>query len=242
MDNSLKCRCQNCKFFDEDFSTGTSECLSERITEECLDKHFTEDKPNCPYWVEAEEYLPKTITEYERQAEEVLYNYNIHATAEGNPKDNTISVEIQMGDWKHEHRKSELILKKIGLEKIDEVITESTDSDCYSAIYKYMIMDEDRLELDTEKCPTNIGSVGYYISAKDVRQICIDYSWYTCGTNEDYKKMLNYCNSTQNNVGDMTDFIYTIAKDILNHSSDDEVDVESIMSIIASRAIRMAFN
>lgn len=242
MDNSLKCRCQNCKFFDEDFSTGTSECLSERITEECLDKHFTEDKPNCPYWVEAEEYLPTTITGYERQAEEVLYNYKIHAIAEGNPTDNTISVNIEMGDWKHEHKRSELILKKIGLEPIDVHVTHETDSDCYSARYTYIIVDEDRLELDTEKCPTSICNVGYYISAKEVRQMCDEYSWYTCGTIEDYNKMLNYCKSTQEKDGDMTDFIYTVAKDIFEHSNKNDISVESIMGIITSRAIRMLFN
>lgn len=46
--------CNSCKYYSCDYSTGTSECNNDDITEEALDKHYTNDEPGCPYYMEIE--------------------------------------------------------------------------------------------------------------------------------------------------------------------------------------------
>ena len=49
----------------------------------------------------------------------------------------TICVEINWGDWKHEHGASHIIMSELGAFRIDEEVTEEDGSDCYSAICRY---------------------------------------------------------------------------------------------------------
>lgn len=49
----------------------------------------------------------------------------------------TISVEIEWGDWKHEHAYCDHLMKELGYICTDEHITEENGSDCYSAIHFY---------------------------------------------------------------------------------------------------------
>ena len=49
----MKKRCENCKHFFYDYSTGASECGKyDNMTEEETDKYYMEGKENCPYWEE----------------------------------------------------------------------------------------------------------------------------------------------------------------------------------------------
>ena len=49
----MRKRCENCKHFFYDCSTGTSECGQyDNMTEEETDKYYTEGEENCPYWEE----------------------------------------------------------------------------------------------------------------------------------------------------------------------------------------------
>ena len=42
--------CWNCKFFDYDFSTGTSDCKRvDDMTEDEFERYYGDDEPNCPY-------------------------------------------------------------------------------------------------------------------------------------------------------------------------------------------------
>lgn len=43
-------KCDNCRYFWEDTSTGTADCKNTDITQEELQDYFTDDNPDCPYW------------------------------------------------------------------------------------------------------------------------------------------------------------------------------------------------
>lgn len=47
--------------------------------------------------------------------------------------DNHIVIGLFWGDWKHEHRHLEHVMKMNGYEQINENVTEEDGSDCYSA-------------------------------------------------------------------------------------------------------------
>lgn len=66
---------------------------------------------------------------------------------------------------------------------------------------------------------------------ESVRQCCIDNKWYTCGTNEEYSRMLDYVRDSKPILSNL----FTVAKDIFDHSDwddqlgyEDEI-IESIM-------------
>ena len=46
-------------------------------------------------------------------------------------------LHISWGDWKHSHLRADYIMGLFGLEKVEEVVTESNGSDCYSAWRTY---------------------------------------------------------------------------------------------------------
>lgn len=48
-----------------------------------------------------------------------------------------VSIEIEWGDWKHEHGYADYIMQQHGFKKIDEDVTEEDGSDCYSSIHYY---------------------------------------------------------------------------------------------------------
>lgn len=65
-------------------------------------------------------------------------------------------VEINDGDWKHEHRRADLIISdlldnydNISVTKMKEEVTDDSEDDTYSAIHKYMIIKSDDI---TEDC------------------------------------------------------------------------------------------
>ena len=50
-----------------------------------------------------------------------------------------LCVEIDWGDWKHEHGWCEQLMQYIGYKQISEEVTEEDGSDCYSAIHTYIM-------------------------------------------------------------------------------------------------------
>ena len=51
---------------------------------------------------------------------------------------NLIAVQIDWGDWKHDHGRCDYLLhKNLGLFKTKEKVTEEDGSDCYSSIHYY---------------------------------------------------------------------------------------------------------
>lgn len=49
-----------------------------------------------------------------------------------------VTIDIEWGDWKHDHLYVRHIMTQAGFVLIDEVITEEDDSDCYSATHSYL--------------------------------------------------------------------------------------------------------
>lgn len=55
-----------------------------------------------------------------------------------------------------------------------------------------------------------------------VRALCIKENWYTCGTNEEYSKMLAHCRVTGRGKQDQfLKDLFEVASDIYNHSEID---------------------
>lgn len=50
---------------------------------------------------------------------------------------NNIEIEINDGDWKHDHFRCQYLMTKLGYKQLDVMVTEESDSDCYSAIHIY---------------------------------------------------------------------------------------------------------
>ena len=50
-----------------------------------------------------------------------------------------IYVEINWGDWKHDHLRTKCLLESIGCVYAGEDVTEEDGSDCYSAIHTYIV-------------------------------------------------------------------------------------------------------
>jgi hypothetical protein len=63
----------------------------------------------------------------------------------------------------------------------------------------------------------------------DLRRLCIDKRWYTCGHNEEYSVLLNKAASAENVT---TELIVELAEDIKAHS-DTEYDIKGICFEIA---------
>lgn len=71
-------------------------------------------------------------------------------------------------------------------------------------------------------------------SPEGVRQVCIQFDWYTRGCNEEYDKMLDYVRAHPDPT---LEDIYFVAKDIMEHSRDIGVDVEAYMFQIGNKAV-----
>lgn len=79
----------------------------------------------------------KTIDEIITKIYRVHEKYHIYPDVYKGIDGETIYVEIDKGDWKHEHAASEWIMESIGAHQIDELITWDNGSDCYSAVRRY---------------------------------------------------------------------------------------------------------
>lgn len=49
-----------------------------------------------------------------------------------------IEINIDWGDWKHDHLRCDYLMEKLGYTLIGEETTESNGDDCYSAIHTYI--------------------------------------------------------------------------------------------------------
>ena len=58
-----------------------------------------------------------------------------------------------------------------------------------------------------------------YISGENVRLMCIAHNFYTCGDNEEYLRMLAYCDLLRGQGLATLNELYYIAADIKMHSS-----------------------
>ena len=68
-------------------------------------------------------------------------------------------------------------------------------------------------------------------SAAEVRGVCVRNNLYTCGTNEEYSRMLEQVDE----LSPSTENIYIIAKDIAEHSEYETIS--NVMCILANSAV-----
>lgn len=74
------------------------------------------------------------------------------------------------------------------------------------------------------------------ISPERVREVCINHNYFTQGTNEEYSEMLEDVSS----VKVVTDeFLFELARVILNHSTEDSGDFDSICFALVNEACYM---
>lgn len=71
-------------------------------------------------------------------------------------------------------------------------------------------------------------------SSSEIRNMCIENDWYTAGDIKVYSNMLEFVE--QNEPTRLN--IYKVAKDILDHSSDEDLYVEAIMFVIADDVVK----
>lgn len=74
------------------------------------------------------------MTEFEVQ--KYLQEHEVFGEVFSINEDN-ICVEIEWGDWKHEHGYCDYLMSEIGYTKSGEDVTETDGSDCYSSIHYY---------------------------------------------------------------------------------------------------------
>lgn len=51
--------------------------------------------------------------------------------------ENVIEINIEWGDWKHDHGYCDYLMEQIGFVRTAELVTEEDGSDCYSSIHRY---------------------------------------------------------------------------------------------------------
>lgn len=74
-------------------------------------------------------------------------------------------------------------------------------------------------------------------SSVDVLNLCSMNRWYTAGDVQAYNKMLSIVETT----APSNDAIYTVAKDILDHSSDTDLYVEAIMFSLSNTVVKRRY-
>ena len=53
-----------------------------------------------------------------------------------------IEVDINWGDWKHEHLRAKWLLEEVGIHFINTKVTEENGSDCYSARHRFYVTED----------------------------------------------------------------------------------------------------
>lgn len=72
----------------------------------------------------------------ENRIRKALQEHRIYASV-WTENNGNIAVEIEWGDWKHEHLATDIIVERLGGEKVREKTTEEDGSDTYSSIHYF---------------------------------------------------------------------------------------------------------
>ena len=73
------------------------------------------------------------------KANNAFKNNQCSFSAELSLPSNIVYIDIEWGDWKHEHGYADYIMSINGFDKITEKLTEEDGSDCYSSIHYYKL-------------------------------------------------------------------------------------------------------
>ena len=80
--------------------------------------------------------MAKSLEEVRKKfAEENMY-------CEINEYESYITIEIEWGDWKHDHGYSDYLMAEMGYKCTNEKVTEEDGSDCYSSVHFYEKMED----------------------------------------------------------------------------------------------------
>lgn len=102
-------------------------------------------------------------------------------------------------------------------------------------IYNKKTKGVDTIRINIEAEPEITETVKW--SSSDIRNMCIKNDWYTAGDIKAYSKMLDFVEDNEPTKLN----IWKVAKDILDHSSEDDLYVEAIMFTIANDVVKTFF-
>lgn len=60
---------------------------------------------------------------------ELYYEWSIY--------NNSVVIEVEWGDWKHDHLRLDYLMNNRGYKLVEERMTEEDGSDCYSSVHYY---------------------------------------------------------------------------------------------------------
>ncbi len=86
-----------------------------------------------------------------------------------------------------------------------------------------------------------------HANTDDLRTVCIENNFYTCGNNEEYRNMFSLFESWNEAKTEKQkmQILQDVAEDILDHSDDERIDegwnVESVAWVIFKKAITVYF-
>ena len=72
--------------------------------------------------------------------ENKVYSYELDFDLDN---DRLVYIELEWGDWKHDHLRLEWIMEENDFRQIGEVTTEEDGSDCYSAIHTFIYLGDE---------------------------------------------------------------------------------------------------
>ena len=77
------------------------------------------------------------MEDIEKSIEKYLNDHYIYPTFVEDWGDDQVRIQIDNGDWKHEHLYCTFLMKELGYEDYGEDVTEEDGSDTYSATHTY---------------------------------------------------------------------------------------------------------
>ena len=72
--------------------------------------------------------------------ENKVYSYELDFDLDN---DRLVYIELEWGDWKHDHLRLEWLMENNDFRQIGEVTTEEDGSDCYSAIHTFIYLGDE---------------------------------------------------------------------------------------------------
>lgn len=77
-----------------------------------------------------------------KEVQKIFKDNDLHYEWWESPNGN-INVNVEWGDWKHDHRYLEYVMRQNGYVQIESIITEEDETDAYSAKHIFKKKNED---------------------------------------------------------------------------------------------------
>lgn len=89
--------------------------------------------------IKAENVKATTRQDHYEKVQAILRNGKLEGEVQ-TTADGKITVDIEWGDWKHEHGYLKYLMNQNGYIHLSEEVTEEDGSDCYSASHTFMFL------------------------------------------------------------------------------------------------------